>query len=275
MKTKHALAAVTAVGLSFAASQARAADHNMKVSEVGLSKGGDATAQFIELDDPFAEPFPASTYDLGIFDAAGASLGAVPLVSATLAANRTNFLVSTATANTKFGVTGNTLLTVTLPTNGQACFRRNGTTNIHCVAWGTITTLITGADTGASPPDGMSLQRQPSGSYAVATPTPKAVNTVVSTGNDGGTTSDGGIGIDSGTSGGDAGTSGGDAGTKPGTDGGTTAGGDGGDSVNPAAPADDSGCSVANVGDDAASGGFLIVLGALGLVGAARRRKTG
>ena len=233
----------------------------MKISEVGLSKGGDATAQFIELDDPFAEPFPAATYDLAIFNAAGGSLGAVPLVSSTVAANRTNFLVSTASADTKFGVTGNAVLTVTLPANGQACFRRNATDNIHCFAWGTITTLITGASTGPSPLDNQSVQRQTSGTYAVGTPTPKAANAVIAP-------PDAGV-TDSGTPGTDSGTPGTDSGTP---DGGTT-GGDGG-SVNPEnAATDDGGCSVVTLGDDAGSASLLFSVGALGLVAVARRRK--
>jgi hypothetical protein len=65
MKTKYALAALTLAGLSLSASPALAAYHLMKVSEVGLSKGGDTTAQFIELVDN-GEPFPAGTYDLTI-----------------------------------------------------------------------------------------------------------------------------------------------------------------------------------------------------------------
>jgi MYXO-CTERM domain-containing protein len=276
MKTKHALAALALAGLSLSASPALAADHNMKISEVGLSKGGDATAQFIELDDPFAEPFPAATYDLAIFNAQGGSLGAVPLVSSTVAANRTNFLVSTASADTKFGVTGNAVLTVTLPANGQACFRRNATDNIHCFAWGTITTLITGASTGPSPLDNESVQRQASGAYAIGTPTPKAANAVIAP-PDAGVTDSGTPGTDSGTPASDSGSvvpgtdSGTDSGTKPGTDSGT-AGGDGG-SLGETPATDDGGCSVVTIGDDTASASLFFSVGALGLVAVARRRK--
>jgi hypothetical protein len=90
-------------------------------------------------------------------------------------------MLATAQARTDFGFTTGTLLTQTLPTDGQACFRRNGgatPTTIHCFSWGTITTAVTGAfgtNTGSSPPNGMSVQRV-SGAYVVAAPTPNAAN---------------------------------------------------------------------------------------------------
>jgi MYXO-CTERM domain-containing protein len=284
MKTKHALAALTIAGLSLSASSAFANFHLMTVAEVGLSKGGDTTAQFIELQDTASEPFPAGTYDLTIYDASNVQIGgSIALVNTALQAGQTAYLISTASADAKFGVTGNTVLNVALPANGQACFRNAGA-NVHCLAWGTVATPQTGASTGASPPDDGSLQRQANGTYAIAIPTPKAANgvpvldggTTDGGATDGGTTdagpkTDGGTTADSGTTT-DSGTPGTDSGTNPGIDSGTS-GGDGG-SVDPETPAeDDSGCSVATIGNDAASTSILFTVGALGLVAVARRRK--
>jgi MYXO-CTERM domain-containing protein len=271
MKTKHALAALTIAGLSLSASPALAAFHQMKVAEVGLSKGGDTTAQFIELQDNSSEPFPAGTYDLTIYDASNVSQGSIALTATSLAAGQSAYLISTASADTKFGVTGNAVLTVALPVNGQACYRNAGT-NIHCLAWGTVATPQTNASTGASPGDNLSLQRQASGSYAVGAPTPKAANAVIVS--DAGVTDSGTPGTDSGTPGTDSGTvvPGVDSGTKPGTDGGTTSGDAG--NVNPENTAtDDGGCSVSTVGNDAAGASLLLSVGALGLIAATRRRK--
>ncbi len=271
MKTKHALAALTLAGLSLSASPALAAFHLMRVSEVGLSKGGDTTAQFIELVDN-GEPFPAGTYDLTIYNASNAVVGTVALVNTSLASGQNAYLISTASADTKFGVTGNAVLTVALPTNGQACFRNAGA-NIHCLAWGTVATTQPSASTGASPGDNLSLQRQANATYAVGTPTPKAVNAVIAPATDGGLTDSGTPGTDSGTPGTDSGTTPGtDSGTTPGSDSGTTGGSDGGSAA--ATPAtDDGGCSVVTVGDDTASASLLFSVGALGLVAVARRRK--
>ena len=49
--------------------------------------------------------------------------------------------------------------------------------NVHCFAWGTITTIIGGGgmSNGASPANGMSVQRV-SNTYVVAAPMPNAAN---------------------------------------------------------------------------------------------------
>lgn len=149
----------------------------MKVGEVMLANSGGSTAvQFIELEDP-GEPFPAAPYVVQVYDAAGTLL---ITYATTISGVTTRYMLATAQARTDFGFTTGTLLTATLPTNGQACFRRNGgtPTTIHCFGWGTITTAQTGTfgtDTGASPPNGMSVQRVTS-AYVVAAPTPNAVN---------------------------------------------------------------------------------------------------
>lgn len=155
-----------------------AADHLMKVGEVMLANAGGSTAvQFIELEDP-GETFPSAPYVVEIYGAAGGS----PLITyaTTISGLTTRYMLATSQARTDFGFTTGTLLTMALPTNGQACFRRNGGTpdTIHCFSWGTITTAVTGTfgtNTGASPPNGMSVQRV-GGTYVVAAPTPNAAN---------------------------------------------------------------------------------------------------
>ncbi len=156
-------------------STAFAADHLMRIDEVMLSNQGSTASQFIEMEDP-GESFPSPPYTLNIFDAAGNSLGTVPL---TIAAGTTRYLVATATAATQFGVTPNGTLAVALPANGQACFQRS-LFRIHCFAWGNVTSAIIASaggvnSTGASPPDGMSVQSI-SGVYTVGTPSPGAAN---------------------------------------------------------------------------------------------------
>jgi hypothetical protein len=153
--------------------RAHAFHHLMKVGEVLLSAGGDPGVQYVELQDP-GEPFPDGTYDLEVFDAdaqpVGTSVLGVP-------PGTTRYLVATAAAETEFGVTADAALTVALPEDGQACFSRTIGTMIHCLAWGCVDTLVTAsASTGASPPDGSSLQRQGGDVYHVATPTPDAAN---------------------------------------------------------------------------------------------------
>lgn len=157
-----------------AASKAYAVDHLMRISEVGLSKGGDTTIQFIELEDEFGESFPNNPYTLELFDADGGSLG---MLSLTIPASTTRYLVATAAADAAYGTTADVELTVALPTDGQVCFTR-GTFRIHCVAWGCVNTPIVSGQTQRvpSPPDDMSVQRQSNGTYQIATPTPDAAN---------------------------------------------------------------------------------------------------
>lgn len=155
-------------------STAFAAEHLMRVGEVMLSNQGTTTSQFIELQDP-GESFPGAGYSLKLFDAAGAGLGTITL---TVPPGTTRLVVATATAATQFGITPSAMLTIALPNNGQACFS-NGSANIHCLSWGTVTSAVPGGfgtDNGPTPPDGMSLQVV-SGVYTTGTPSPGAANT--------------------------------------------------------------------------------------------------
>jgi len=159
------------------ATDALAVDHNMVISEVMLSHGGDNTHQYIELTDSVDQPFPATPYRLEIYDADAALLGSVELTN--LGASTQMWWVATPGADGAFTANADTVLTgVSLPTDGQACFVRNSGSKVNCVAWGCINTLVTLATTrGASPPDGESLQRNSNqNSYFVGTPTPRMAN---------------------------------------------------------------------------------------------------
>ncbi|MBA3455820.1 MAG: hypothetical protein H0T42_22175 [Deltaproteobacteria bacterium] len=177
MSIRTSLVAASLMVLASAA-PAVAADHLMKVGEVMLANAGGSTAvQFIELEDLPGEPFPGPPYTVEIFNAAGAlqTTYATTLGNATV----TRYMLATAQARTDFGFTSGTMLTATLPADGQACFKRvSDSLRIHCFRWGTITLPVTGTfgtDAGASPPNGMSVQRV-SGTYVVAAPTPNAAN---------------------------------------------------------------------------------------------------
>src|SRR4051812_4346228 len=108
--------------VTFLDATSEAADHFARVGEVMISNQGSNASQFIELEDPFGESFPSPPYTMNIFDAGGASLGTVAL---TIPSGTTRLLVATPTAATQFGVTAQATLSITLPTNGQACFQRD------------------------------------------------------------------------------------------------------------------------------------------------------
>jgi hypothetical protein len=153
---------------------AHAIHHFMTVGEVLLSSGGDTGIQYVELEDLFPEPFPDGTYDLELFDADAQPIGTVEL---TVPPQTARLLVATAAAEAEFLADADAALTVALPADGQACFSRTSGQKIHCLAWGCVDTLVVpSASTGASPADGVSLQRQPTGTYHVAAPTPDADN---------------------------------------------------------------------------------------------------
>lgn len=230
------IAIASILGLS---APALAADHNMKVGEVLLSQGGDGTAQYIELQDP-GEGFPATTYEIEIYDTNGGTLGVIPLA---IAGGTKRFLVATGAAATAFGVSADATLTVTLPTPGQACFEKSGNTRIQCLSWGTVNTPVTGGftDTGASPPDGQSLARSGM-NYVLGAPTPE---------NFASTMVDAGPTVDSGSD--------------------SDANGDGPDGGGPGADNDGGGgCGCRSAGGGGAGGLAFMVLG---LVLALRRRR--
>ena len=177
MSIRTSLVAASLVVL-VSATPALASDHFMKVGEVMLANTGGSTAvQFIELEDTAGEGFPYAPYVLQVYSAAGGT--ALTTYPMTLPSGTTRYIAATAQAQADLGFTAQTTLTATLPTSGQACFRRNGgnPANVHCFAWGTITGIVTGntMDNGTSPPNGMSVQRVNS-AYVVAAPTPNAAN---------------------------------------------------------------------------------------------------
>ncbi len=151
----------------------------MKINEVGLG-----AAQFIELLDSADETFPTDQgpFKVVVYDAAGAREGAHTISTALLQGrdNTLPLLLSTAAADSTFGVSGDEELSVTLPNPGHACFTRGGAeTQVDCVSWGCITGAVSASSTRIPAPGaGLSAQRQGVGSttFQVAPPTPKATN---------------------------------------------------------------------------------------------------
>ena len=174
-------ASVLAAACAFPAA-AGAADHLMEVNEVMVSAGGNPAAQYIEILDPFNEPFPSPPYRLVVFDANGVRLGAHELGGdAQIVDNNVPMLISTPAADTAFGVTGHQALGVTLPTSaGQISFTRGlAETKIHTITYGCINTAVTNfaINHGPLPTSSQSAQLQPSNALTLGTPTPKAANT--------------------------------------------------------------------------------------------------
>src|SRR5712691_10041382 len=86
---------------------ARASDHLLKINEVMVSIGGNPAAQFVELIDPFNEPFPSPPYKLVVFDANGNRLGAHELGGdADIIDNNVPMLISTPAADAALAVKG-------------------------------------------------------------------------------------------------------------------------------------------------------------------------
>jgi MYXO-CTERM domain-containing protein len=170
--------------LLLASSPALANEHQIRVSEVLLSSGGDDAVQFVELLDFYAENFPNSYY-LGVYDAGGASLGTVALPDPD-PLTPGQILISTAAADDAFGTTGAAELTVPLPAAGHACFEVLPSTKISCLSWGCVDADVSGTGRfpsaeAAAPPDGMSAQLQGNGTtvaanFELAAPTPGEAN---------------------------------------------------------------------------------------------------
>ena len=259
------LAFALAALLLAAPTLAHASHHRMAPVEVLLSSGGDDAIQYIELEDVATEGFPNDDYVLAIYDVDGTLIDSV---SFDVVASTTRFLVGTAAADTEFGTSRDATLPVTLPEDGQACFELATGTKFGCLAWGCVNTVLIGTTTipfnmsgrGASPPDGMSLQRfvtDNTPSYSVLAPTPDEVN-------------------DSGTPGAacpsdpDAGPSEIDAGTETGDDAGPGnpdgggSGGDGGDGD------EDSGCGC-GMSSPRSAANALALIGFVLLAGRLRR----
>jgi hypothetical protein len=169
--------AVALLALLALAAPASASEHSMRVNEVGLSVEGGA---FVELYDANGEPFPNLSYKLAVYGPGGAAVGEVPIGKSTIAGRTTPVLV--ASQPTVSGKTRDVALTVSLPSDGQACFESN-VSRIHCMAWGNVTNRLSGygapTDSGAAPPAGQSLARCPSGAL-VGAPSPGAPNPCVS-----------------------------------------------------------------------------------------------
>jgi hypothetical protein len=177
--------AATVLVLAAQPATAGADDHLMRVKEIAVSQGADATRQFVELQDSSNEGFPSPPYKLVVYDEDGVELGEQTLANTTVGAtpNETNpiLLASAAWSGANPTPTANEALTVTLPQDaGQVCFTRGpAETRIDCMTYGCIASELnseSGGANGAAPPDGKSAQRQASNTVTLDTPTPKAAN---------------------------------------------------------------------------------------------------
>jgi hypothetical protein len=173
---------------------AHASFHQAIVNEVLTSIGGDTTKQFVEMYDPFGEPFPATSgpYHLVSYDSAG-TVQQTQTLNTPLPS--TPFLVSTPQADAALGTSGNQALTISLPQGaGAVCFTHGATdAKVHCMKWGAFTAANFPGVSGAAPDDGKSLQNCDTGAV-VAAPTPKAANSCSAGGGGGGTGTGGGGG---------------------------------------------------------------------------------
>ncbi|MDX6697657.1 MAG: hypothetical protein QOE65_1054 [Solirubrobacteraceae bacterium] len=153
----------------------------MTINEVATSLGGSPANQFVELLDPFDEPFLFPTgYRLAVYDAAGVRLGDQSVGGGMgIRDAGAPMLVGKGTA----GATPDLALSVALPTSaGQVCFERGDGSQINCMRWGTITNRTgTLATDGPAPGDGQSLQVC-SGQGKLGTPTPRADNSCTAPG---------------------------------------------------------------------------------------------
>ena len=174
------LASVLAAAFALPAA-AGAADHLMEVNEVMVSVGGNPAAQYVEILDPFNEPFPSPPYRLVVYDANGVRLGHHELGGdAQIVDNNVPMLISTPAADAALGVTGHQALGVSLPTSaGQIAFTRGlAETKIHTLTYGCINTAVTtfAINFGPLPTTSQSAQLQPSNAITLGAPTPKAAN---------------------------------------------------------------------------------------------------
>src|SRR5881227_2038243 len=139
---------------------AQASFHFMRINEVMLSTGGNASAQFVEMLDSVDEPFPDSTapYKLVVYDANGQKLGEHTISTALLQGrdNTQPLLISTPAADAALGVTGDEALDVALPATGQLCYTAGSAeAAIDCIAWGCIVTTASPSTIRVpAPPDG-------------------------------------------------------------------------------------------------------------------------
>ena len=201
MRRGGILLAGLVVAMAVTAQPALATFHVNMVNEVMLASGsGDTGVQFVEFLDHGGseEVFPPvfAPFRLAVYDGAGNKLGEQMLDPAglrTAAAADKEYLVSTAAADTAFGVTADERLTVSLPQgSGQACFEANpNPPAFSCLTWGTISKPVatnsmgTGSLHGPAPANGQSDQRLTNSSVVAAPPTPKARNAAASGGGGG------------------------------------------------------------------------------------------
>ncbi len=161
-----------------------ASDHTVRITEIQTGQ-----FQFVELQDSVDEPFPSQPYRLVFYDARGNRTGSENLSRNELDKTGTNPYTVAAFAGANENLTGFPIA----PDKGQVCFTRGSNEErVHCVSFGCVTNPVrsdlggndpapvpTGAE--EAPPKGFpssseSSQRQGSGRYHLANPTPDATN---------------------------------------------------------------------------------------------------
>jgi hypothetical protein len=146
----------------------------MRVNEVKLSTGGDATKQWVELIDSLDEPGVDPPYKLRVFNAGGGLADEQNLPGIFDGEDTQPYLVASGSS----GLTGDAMLSVLLPLGaGHVCFTRASNAAIHCISYGCPAAQVGslgGTQRGLAPSDAESLGRS-GASLFLGSPTPDLV----------------------------------------------------------------------------------------------------
>jgi Ca2+-binding RTX toxin-like protein len=179
--------ALTFLAVAAFAAPAIAADHTIRITEIQTGM-----FQFVELRDSVDEPLPNQPYRLVFYDARGNKTGSENLLRNGLDNSGTDpYTVGTNIGDADENLSAGTAID---PDSGQVCFTRGSDEQrIHCVSYGCVTNPVRSDLGGNDPapvpygvgppapkgnPEGSpkSSQRQASGRYHLADPTPDATN---------------------------------------------------------------------------------------------------
>lgn len=130
-KQMSQLAALAA--MVFLSTQATAAQHLMKITEIYVGPAGDTNAQFVELQMYTGGQNQVQGHDIVIYDAADTIVGTFTFTSAVAnGASQSYILIATDEAETRFGIAADLAMTAVIPAaGGKACFN-----SFDCVSWG-------------------------------------------------------------------------------------------------------------------------------------------
>jgi hypothetical protein len=175
--------AATVALLSLEAGLAQAQPPPLVINEFLLSTGGSAAAQFVEVRSlETTARLDGERYYVEIFDPSGVSMATAEATGLGGGAQAPEYYVLASTqAEGALGFDAAALLDVFLPAEGQLCFMQvlgGVTTAVHCIGWGCVLAPVRpGSIAAPTPPDGQSTQRPvAAGDYALAAPTPGALN---------------------------------------------------------------------------------------------------